>query len=266
VTTLSTNAGFATGSTLLLDNATAFTQSSAIVNANGGANTLNVTKIGVGTLTLAAANTFSGKLTVGGGAVSASSLNSVSGGTASSSLGAPITIANGTIDLGAGATTGSIIYTGTGETTDRVLNLSGTTGGGAIDQSGTGVLRFNSSITAAGGAKGLVLLGSTAGTGVFAGNLVNGSGTVSLTKNGLNTWTLLGTNTYTGGTTVAAGTLHNIPDRCQPGGERAVQLADDRPIDRRGHRADHHRRRLHPDGAWNPELRHVRGHAIHGNN
>src|SRR5262249_31075767 len=62
----------------------------------------NFIKGGSGTLTLTGANTYSGKTSIANGVVSVSSLNSVSGGSASSNLGAPTTPANGTIDFGGG--------------------------------------------------------------------------------------------------------------------------------------------------------------------
>ncbi len=164
---------------------------------------------GGGTWTLSGANTYTGKTTVTAGTLSVASLNSVSGGTASSNLGAPTTVADGTIDLSGNNTTGNLTYTGTGETTDRVINIAGTSGGGGIiTQSGTGLLRFTSAFTATGsGTKALTLQGATAGTGEIAGPIVNGGATVSLTKAGTGMWTLSAANTYTGGTTVSAGTL-----------------------------------------------------------
>jgi autotransporter-associated beta strand protein len=99
---------------------------------------------------------------------------------------------------------------GTGETTDRVINLAGTTGGGTIDQSGTGLLQLTSAFTATGaGVKTLTLQGSTGGTGEIAGAIVDNSSTnkTSVTKAGTGTWTLSGSNTYTGATIVNAGTL-----------------------------------------------------------
>jgi autotransporter-associated beta strand protein len=185
------------------------TVSGNIANFNGGAGTASsVTMNGSGVLTQSGANTYSGKTIISSGTLSVASLNKVSGGGASSNLGAPTTAANGTIDFGATTTTGQLTYSGTGEVTDRVINLAGTTGGGAIDQAGTGLLKFTSTNTATGaGSKTLTLQGSTLGTGEIGGPVVNGSGTTFVTKAGTGSWTLSGASTYTGATTIIAGTL-----------------------------------------------------------
>jgi autotransporter-associated beta strand protein len=160
--------------------------------------------IGAGMWVLSGANTYTGRTVITNGTVSVSSLNRVSGGTASSNLGAPTTVANGTIDLGGGTTSGTLRYTGTGETTDRAIHLPGTTGGGVIDQSGTGILEFTGNVTAAVTGKTLTLQGSSAGTGRYTGVI---GGAVSVTKAGTGTWTLTGANTYTGTTNTNGGTL-----------------------------------------------------------
>lgn len=173
-----------------------------------GSLTLSHSSAGTGTWVISGANTYTGQTKINGGALSVSSINSVSGGSASSNLGAPTTVANGTILLGSSVQAGRLIYTGTGETTDRVLNLAGTGFGGTLEQSGTGLLHFTSNLTATGtGPKVLTLQGSTAGTGQISGAIVNGNGTTSVTKAGTGTWTLSGANTYTGTTTISSGTL-----------------------------------------------------------
>lgn len=131
------------------------------------------------TVELTGANSFIGKTVISGGGLSVSSLNSVAGGSATSSLGAPVTVANGTIDVGlttatSSAGTGTLIYTGSGETTDRIINLSGMHHGAVLDQSGTGLLKFTSDFTATGtGSKTLTLQGSAAGAGEISGAIVN---------------------------------------------------------------------------------------------
>jgi len=178
--------------------------------------TNKLVKLGTNTLTLSGANTFTSPISVVNGSISVSSINSVNGGTpllASSSLGAPTTIADGTIALGSTTTTGGLIYTGTGETTDRVINLAGTSGGGRIEQAGTGNLNFSSPVTFTGaGAKRLTLAGSTMGTGEMSASIAGGfagSATpLTIAKEGTGTWTLASTgNTAT--TLVMSGGILN---------------------------------------------------------
>lgn len=162
--------------TLTLGTATSTGGTLAGVISNGsGVIELNAAR---GTVNLTGANTFTGKVRMGAAGpaqLNVSSLNKISGGTASSSLGVPATVADGTIDAGSGTNGGTLNYTGTGETTDRVLNLSGTIGGAALTQSGpSGILGFSSAPTATGaGGKTLTLNGSTAGTAVLAAPLGN---------------------------------------------------------------------------------------------
>jgi autotransporter-associated beta strand protein len=161
------------------------------------------------TVILSGQNTYAGPTSILGGVVSVSSLNSVSGGSASSNLGAPTTAADGTIRMSPGAT-GTLRYTGTGETTDRVIDLVGTTFGAFIEQAGTGELKFTSDLAASGeGSKALVLSGSTAGTGELAGAIVDNSGThkTSLRKDGSGLWTVSGPNTFTGNVLINGGVL-----------------------------------------------------------
>ncbi len=167
-----------------------------------------VTKKSAGTMTLSAANTYNGPTYIQEGILSINSIGNVNGG--ASALGAPTTAAYGTISLGYTTTTGQLTYTGGASTTDRVIDLRSDTGGGIIDQSGTGLLKFTSNLTSTGaGIKTLTLQGSTAGTGEIGGIIRDNSGvnTTSLVKAGTGTWALSGANSYTGATTVNTGTL-----------------------------------------------------------
>ena len=167
-----------------------------------------VSKTESGRWILSGNNTYSGLTSIGGGTLSAYSLNSVATPSTSSSLGKPPTDFHGTIAIGSTTTAGVLSYLGTGETTDRVINLAGTTGGATLDQSGSGLLKFTSNFTATGnGAKTLTLQGSTAGTGEISGSIVNSGSATALTKTGSGTWTLSGGNGYTGLTSVSGGTL-----------------------------------------------------------
>ena len=212
-----------TGSTFVLaENNQARTLTVNVAGTSGGASISNVvqdgtgsgadslTKAGAGTLTLSGANTYTGVTTISGGTLSINSIANVSGG--SSALGAPTSTANGTIQIGSGTTGATLAYTGGAATSNRVINLAGTTGGATIDASGSGALTLTSSLTATGaGAKTLTLTGTSTAANTLSGVIVNNSGTntTSLVKSGTGTWVLGGTaaNTYTGTTTVNAGTL-----------------------------------------------------------
>jgi autotransporter-associated beta strand protein len=188
-----------------------FQRSNAYNVTNQISGTGNVIQFGTGTLTLNPENTYSGTTQIYAGVLIADSLNSVNGGdplSPASSLGAPTSVASGTIGLSSGAA-GTLRYVDTGETTDRVVNLR-STAGGTIEQAGTGLLKFSSDFTATGAStKTLTLMGSTAGMGELAGAVVDNSATnkTNVAKSGTGTWTLSGATTYTGTTTVSAGSL-----------------------------------------------------------
>jgi autotransporter-associated beta strand protein len=177
---------------------------SGVISGAGG-----LTKSGANTWTLSGANTFSGPVTISAGTLSINSLGNVSG--AASALGTPTTVGDGTIKLGSGATAATLTYTGTGHTSDRVIDLAGTTGGATLNASGaSGALVLTSNLTATGtGAKTLTLRGTGVGANTLQGVIVDsGGGATSLTKADAGNWVLTGANTYTGATAISGGGLH----------------------------------------------------------
>ena len=187
-----------------------------VANSNtvSGAITLaaNATATSVaGTLTLSGAVTTAGfTLTVDGAGDTATSAGVISGtggvtksgsgtltfGVAHSYSGAT-TVTAGTLKLG--------IANGVGSSSDVSVSP-----GATFDLSGfgdtIGSLGGAGNVTSSAAGSITLTTGNTNNT-VFSGTLVNGSGTVALTKQGSGTFTMSGTNTYTGITTINAGTL-----------------------------------------------------------
>ena len=118
---------------------------------------------------------------------------------AAHALGSSSTVnAGGTLRLG--GTGGDQLYQGVFLTNNGVFDMAGLNEGinGLV---GSGLVT-NSSATAA-----TLALGDGGGTAVFNGRLVDGAGTLAVTKTGAGTQTLAGTNAYSGATTVSAGKL-----------------------------------------------------------
>jgi len=140
-----------------------------------------LSKTGSGTLTLSGANTYSGGTTLAAGQLNINNANSIGSGT--------LTITGGTIDNTSGAVislaannaqnwNGNFTFAGTND-----LNL------------GAGAVAMNASRTITVSAGNLTSGGAISGAGI------------GLTKAGAGTLILSGNNTYTGTTTISAGTL-----------------------------------------------------------
>ena len=166
-------------------------------------------KTGAGEMKLGQANTYTGATTVQAGTLTFSTIANI--GTASSNLGGPTTVSNGTIAIGSDATGATLKYTGSGHSSDRAISLAGTMGGATLDASGTGALNLSgtAAIATGAGSKTLTLTGTNTGANTLAGIVQDNSpaNKTSLAKSGAGEWILSGNNSYTGDTTVTTGTL-----------------------------------------------------------
>src|SRR3989449_6171888 len=172
-----------------------------------GSGTVALTKVGTGTMTLSGANTYSGATTVSAGVLDVqnnSSLGSTAGATTVASGGAlqvdgsglliadPVTL-NGT-GIAAG---GALRQLANSNTWSGAITL----GSAARINAAAGTLAVTGGITNG----GFLLTVGGAGNTTISSTAISGTG--GLTKDGAGTLTLSASNTYTGTTTVSAGTL-----------------------------------------------------------
>jgi len=171
-----------------------------------------VQKEGAGTLVLTADNTYSGPTEIGEGTLRVSKIGNAS---VAGNLGT-----NAVIQIGRLTTSGTLDYIGTGETINRQIQIGSGSGGantgsGTILSNGSGALQFsnvffnvqNTSATSL--TRTLTLGGTNLLANTISGVIRNNDATrlISLIKSDAGQWILEGDNTYTGTTTINAGTL-----------------------------------------------------------
>ncbi|MEX1049754.1 MAG: autotransporter-associated beta strand repeat-containing protein [Akkermansiaceae bacterium] len=190
--------GVTAGSMVLNDNLVITHNGSGNLTINrpissGTGLTTSLTKDGTGTLTLTAANNFTGGFILNAGTLNINGLNSL-GGTAA--LPSTVTINGGTIDN----TSGAAITIST--------KLHAYAFNGDFSFKGTNALNLSTGNVNLGTASGTTRkITTTAGTLTIEGVISDGTTANSLIKDGAGTLTLAGANAYTGTTVIKAGSL-----------------------------------------------------------
>jgi len=203
------------------------------LNANASVGANNVTYKNGGTVVLAGSQSYSGVTTIQGATMltaqdgittktgnsytgtsavtfaSTLSVSQVSNAGSSSTLGSSSSAAaNLVLDRGV------LRYTGaSSSSTDRLFTIGA--GGATLESTGAGAVTFGSAgganVLSGTGARTLTVGGAGTAKNTVASQLTNGTDVVndvlSLTKAGTGTWVLTANNTYTGSTSVTAGSL-----------------------------------------------------------
>ncbi|PZP55579.1 MAG: hypothetical protein DI586_06375 [Micavibrio aeruginosavorus] len=193
------SAAISSGSNLTFNQTSDDTYSGVISGAG------SLTKAGFGVLVLSGTNTYSGGTTISAGALVADS-TTLPGNVTNNSVLAFSQASTGTYS-GIISGTGSVIKAGSG-----TLTLSGnnTYSGGTIISTGT-LVGTTTSLQGDISNDSVVAFNQTT-NGTYAGDI---SGTGGFIKAGSGNVTLTGTNTYSGGTMVSAGTLTGTTDNLQ---------------------------------------------------
>ncbi len=104
---------------------------------------------------------------------------------------------------------GTLQYTGGATSTDRLFSVGSS--GGTLDASGTGAVKFTNTgsmdFNSQSGIRTLTLTGTNTDSNTLAAIIGDNEGATALIKSGTGTWVLTAASSYTGATTISAGTL-----------------------------------------------------------
>jgi autotransporter-associated beta strand protein len=169
-------------------------------------------------------NDYTGDFTASYGNTEFTSVNNQG---AASSLGKGAAGTGGQITLGNNTSAGTLRYVGTANSsTTRPLAWTATTGGYTLDVTSTGTIAYlgTANLVAGLGIKTLTLTGSNTGTNTLAQPISNDAtnGVISLIKSGAGNWVLSGGNSFSGGTTLAQGSLSITTSNALGSGPLAV--------------------------------------------
>jgi fibronectin-binding autotransporter adhesin len=145
-------------------------------------------------------NSYTGITTINNGVLST---NALAVGGAASGIGSSNNAASSLVFNG-----GTLRYTGADTSTDRLFTTG--TNGATLDASGSGVLTLTNTggvVLSGSGARTLTFTGSNTGNNTLTAKIGENGGATSVTKTGVGTWVLTGSNLYTGPTNVNQGTL-----------------------------------------------------------
>jgi autotransporter-associated beta strand protein len=222
--------GNAANSALTINNSAAVVFAGQLGGAAANENNLTLTKLGAAALTLSnAANSFTGDVSITGGALIITRSNALGTGpktiTISGTVNAPTLRLDGSSGDLSLAADHSLVTSNDNVNNPALLNVAGnnsiagsislTTGGFGAGNTrikvNAGTLSLSGAISPSASASGpvTVIFDAASGTSGSTTGLLsdNGSLVLSVTKASAGIWSLSGTNSYTGATTINAGTL-----------------------------------------------------------
>jgi len=172
--------------------------------SNGTSSALSLTKTDSGLWRLTGTNSFTGNVLIYAGTLVA---NSIANSGVDSALGAGSSISLGQNSASVGM--GTLSYAGSTASSNRTITIANGASGGAgtiaVTTAGQ-TLTLSGNVSASNTSAASTLRINGVGNGVLSGT-ITGTPNMAITKEGTGTWTFSAANTYSGITTVSAGTL-----------------------------------------------------------